>query len=140
MWPFKNCGTNQYIGNKGYYFLEKDKDIILIDYILGILLEDIFRQLILQRIRIKDSLRIFKDKDKDFLAIWEIYVESNMSFGSIHQNFVLVRHIAFCSQLLSLLTSSSVMWTFFFYLTLTFFYIKVTIFCFWLVIILVIYW
>ena len=30
---------------------------------LGILLEDIFRQLIRQRIRIKDILRIFKDKD-----------------------------------------------------------------------------
>ena len=53
------------IGNKGYDIFEKDKDNILVDSILGILLEDIFRQLILQRIRIKDSLRIFKDKDKD---------------------------------------------------------------------------
>ena len=83
------------IGNKGYDFLEKDKDKdnILIDNILGILLEDIFRQLILQRIRIKDSLRIFKDKDKDkdFWAIWEVYA------GSIHQNFVSVRHFVFCS-------------------------------------------
>ena len=81
------------IGNKGYDFLEKNKDKILIDNILGILLEDIFRQLILQRIRIKDSLRIFKDKDKDkdFWAIWEVYA------GSIHQNFVSVRHIVFCS-------------------------------------------
>ena len=52
--------------NKGYNFFEKDKDTILVDNILGILLEDIFRQLILQRIRIKDSLRIFKHKDKDF--------------------------------------------------------------------------
>ena len=95
MWPFKNCGTNQYIGNKGYYFLEKDKDKdnILIDYILGILLEDIFRHLIPQRIRIKDDLRIFKDKDKDkdCLAIWEVYA------GSIHQKFVSVRHIVFFS-------------------------------------------
>ena len=58
------------IGNKGYDFLEKDKDNILIDNILDILLEDIFRQLILQRIMIKDVLRIFKgkDKDKDFWA------------------------------------------------------------------------
>ena len=70
---------------------DKDKDNILIDNILGILLEDIFRQLILQRIRIKDSLRIFKDKDKDFWAIWEVYA------GSIHQNFVSVRHFVFCS-------------------------------------------
>ena len=55
------------LGNKGYDFFEKDKDKdnILVDDILGILSEDIFRQLILQRIRIKDSLRIFKDKDKD---------------------------------------------------------------------------
>ena len=83
------------LGNKGYDFFEKDKDKnnILIDNILGILLEDTFRQLILQRIRIKDSLRIFKDKDKDkdFWAIWEVYA------GSIHQNFVSVRHIVFCS-------------------------------------------
>ena len=59
------------IGNKGYAFFEKDKDKdnILVDNILGILLEDIFRQLILQRIRIKDILRIFKDKDKDYLII-----------------------------------------------------------------------
>ena len=72
---------------------DKDKDNILVDNILGILLEDIFRQLILQRIRIKDSLRIFKDKDKDkdFWAIWEVYA------GSIHQNFVSVRHFVFCS-------------------------------------------
>ena len=69
------------------------KDNILIDSILGILLEDIFRQFILQRIRIKDSLRIFKDKDKDFWVIWEVYA------GSIHQNFVSVIHIAFCSDL-----------------------------------------
>ena len=55
------------IGNKGYDFLEKDKDNILIDNILGILLEDTFRQLILQRIRIKDCLRIFKNKDKVFI-------------------------------------------------------------------------
>ena len=49
----------------------KDKDNILIDNILGILLEDIFRQLILQRIRIKDILRIFKDEDtdKDYWAL-----------------------------------------------------------------------
>ena len=84
-----------YVRNEGYDFLEKDKDKdnILIDNILGILLEDIFRQLILQRIRIKDSLRIFKDKDKDkdFWAIWEVYA------GSIHQNFVSVRHFVFCS-------------------------------------------
>ena len=58
-----------HIGNKGYDFFEKDKDKnnILIDNILGILLEDTFRQLILQRIRIKDSLRIFKNKDKVFI-------------------------------------------------------------------------
>ena len=87
--------SNNKLGNKEYDFLEKDKDKdnILIDNILGILLEDIFRQLILQRIRIKDSLRIFKDKDKDkdFWAIWEVYA------GSIHQNFVSVRHFVFCS-------------------------------------------
>ena len=41
---------------------DKDKDNILIENILGILLEDFFRQLILQRIGIKDNLRIFKDK------------------------------------------------------------------------------
>ena len=37
------------LGNKGYDFFEKnkDKDNILIDNILGILSEDIFRQLIL---------------------------------------------------------------------------------------------
>ena len=45
-----------HLGNKGYYFLEMDKDK---DNILGILLEDIFRQLILQMIRIKDSLTLF---------------------------------------------------------------------------------
>ena len=49
-----------------FFEKKKDKDNIFIDNILGILLEDIFRQLILQRIKIKDSLRIFKDKDKDF--------------------------------------------------------------------------
>ena len=51
------------LGNKGYDFFEKDKDKdnILVDNILAILLEDIFRQLILQRIRIKGILRIFKD-------------------------------------------------------------------------------
>ena len=42
------------VGNKGYDFFEKDKDNILVDNILGILLEDIFRQLIPRRIRIKD--------------------------------------------------------------------------------------
>ena len=31
-----------------------------------------------------------------------------LSVSSIHQNFALVRHIVFCSQLLSLLTSSSI--------------------------------
>ena len=86
---------------------DKDKDNIFVDNILGILLEGIFRQLILQRIRIKDILRIFKDKDKDFWAIWEVYAGSNIEF-CIYQNFALVRHIAFCLQLLSLLTSSSV--------------------------------
>ena len=42
------------LGNKGYYFFEKDKDKdnILVDNILAIILEDIFRQLILQKIRI----------------------------------------------------------------------------------------
>ena len=54
------------LGNKGYTFFEKDKDI-LVDNILTILLEDIVRQPILQRIRIKDSLRIFKNKDKIFI-------------------------------------------------------------------------
>ena len=55
--------VNCQLGNKGYDFFEKDKDKdnILVDNILAILLEDIFRQLILQRIRIKDILRIFKD-------------------------------------------------------------------------------
>ena len=62
--------------------MKKDKDNILIENILGILLEDFFRQLILQRIRIKDSLWIFKDKDKDkdFWAIWEVYAGSNIEF------------------------------------------------------------
>ena len=52
------------------------------DNILGIFLEDIFREPILQRIRIKDILRIFKDKDKDkdFWAIWEVYAGSNIEF------------------------------------------------------------
>ena len=63
-----------HLGNEGYDFFEKDKDNILVDIILGILLEDIFREPILQRIRIKDILRIFKDKDKDkdYLAICKI--------------------------------------------------------------------
>ena len=51
------------IGNKGYDFFEKDKDKdkdnILVDNILDILFEDIFRQLILQRIRKKGYLKIF---------------------------------------------------------------------------------
>ena len=51
--------------NKGYNFFEKDKDTILVVIILVILLEDIFREPILQRIRIKDILRIIKDKNKD---------------------------------------------------------------------------
>ena len=65
-----------------FFEKDKDKDNILVDNILGILLEDIFRQLILQRIRIKDSLSIFKykDKDKDFWAIWEVYAGSNIEF------------------------------------------------------------
>ena len=48
-----------HIGNKGYDFFEKDKDKdnILVDNILGILFEDIFRQPILQRIRIRDALK-----------------------------------------------------------------------------------
>ena len=39
------------VGNKGYAFFEKDKDKdnILVDNILAILLEDIFRQLILHK-------------------------------------------------------------------------------------------
>ena len=44
-----------------FFEKDKDKDNILVDNILAILLEDIFRQLILQRMRIKDILRIFKD-------------------------------------------------------------------------------
>ena len=64
------------VGNKGYAFFEKDKDKnnIHVDNILGILLENFFRQLILQRIRIKNNISIFKDKDKnkDYLAIREI--------------------------------------------------------------------
>ena len=52
---------NRGVGNKGYDFVLRRIRI----NILGILLEDIFRPLILQRIRIKDSLRIFKDKNKD---------------------------------------------------------------------------
>ena len=59
---------------------DKDKDNILVDDILVILLEDIFRQLILQRVMIKDSLRIFKDKDKDFWPIWEVCAGSNIEF------------------------------------------------------------
>ena len=44
-----------------FFEKDKDKDNILVDNILAILLEDIFRQIILQRIRIKDISRIFKD-------------------------------------------------------------------------------
>ena len=70
------------VGNKGYAFFEKDKDkdIILVGNILAILLEDIFRQLILQRIRIKDILRTFRDqyKDTDFWVICEFYEESRI--------------------------------------------------------------
>ena len=53
---------------------DKDKDNILVNNILAILLEEFFLQLILHRIRIEDILRIFKDKDKDkgYLAICEI--------------------------------------------------------------------
>ena len=56
------------LANKGYAFFDKDKDKdnILVGNIVAILLKDIFRQLILQRIRIKDILRIVKDEDKDF--------------------------------------------------------------------------
>ena len=36
-----------------FFSQDKDKDNILVDNILGIRVEDIFRQLILQRIRIK---------------------------------------------------------------------------------------
>ena len=57
------------VGNKG---ITKDKYDILANNILCILLEDIFRQLIHQSIRIKDSLRIYRDKDKDFLAIGRV--------------------------------------------------------------------
>ena len=68
------------LGNKGYDIFEKDKDNILVANILGILIEDIFRQLILQRIRIKDILRIFKDweKDMDFWVICEVYAGSEI--------------------------------------------------------------
>ena len=70
------------LGNKEHDFFEKDKDKdnILVDNILAILLEDIFRQLILQRIRIKDILRIFKDQDKDtdFWVICEFYAGSRI--------------------------------------------------------------
>ena len=62
------------------FYFEKDKNNIIVDNILFILLEEIFRQLILQRIRIKDILRIFKDKDKDFWAICEVYAGSSFEF------------------------------------------------------------
>ena len=52
-------------GFRDFFYKDNDKDDILVDNILGILLDDIFRQPILQRIRIKDILRIFKDKDID---------------------------------------------------------------------------
>ena len=52
-----------------FFEKDKDKENILVDKILGILLKDIFREVILQRIKIKDILRIFKDKDKHFWAI-----------------------------------------------------------------------
>ena len=52
------------------FFFEKDKDK---DDILVILLEEIFRQLILYRIGIKDNSRISKDKGKDFGLFLEIY-------------------------------------------------------------------
>ena len=70
------------------------KDNILIDSILGILLEDIFRQFILQRIRIKDSLRIFKDKDKDkdFWVIWDVYAGSKLCFSYTY--FILLRPLS----------------------------------------------
>ena len=68
-----SCNNTLKLGNKGYDIFEKnkDKDNIPVDNILGILLEIILRQLILQRIRIKDILRIFKDqyKDKNFWVI-----------------------------------------------------------------------
>ena len=72
---------------------DKDKNNIYVDNILGILLENIFRQLILQRIRIKNNLRIFKDKDKnkDFWGIWEVYVWSSIEFWICLSKLVLVR-------------------------------------------------
>ena len=62
-------------------FFKKDNNI-LVDNILSILSEDIFLQLILQRLRVKANLRIFKDKDKDkdFWAIREVYAGSNIEF------------------------------------------------------------
>ena len=120
-----------HLGNEGYDFFEKDKDNILVDIILGILLENIFREPILQRIRIKDMLRIFKDMNKD-KEIWEIYlgfaifrlyliILQGSSFRTIHQYFILVRPIVFCLHLLRLcLNLFHLFQPFFFYLTLTF--------------------
>ena len=71
-----------HLGNEGYDFFEKDKDNILVDIILGILLEDIFREPILQRIRIKDILRIFKDINKD-KEIWEIFLGFGILYSTL---------------------------------------------------------
>ena len=65
-----------------FFEKDKDKDDILVVNILGILLDNIFRKLILQWVRIKDSLRIYKDnnRDKEFWAIWEVFAGSNIDF------------------------------------------------------------
>ena len=88
-----------HLGNEGYDFFEKDKDNILVDIILGILLEDIFREPILQRIRIKVIQRKFKDKNKEnnYFKLWEF------TWGlTIHQYLILLRPIVFCLHLLCL--------------------------------------
>ena len=62
---------------------------MLVDNIRGILLEDIFRQFIFQKIRIKDTLRIFKDKerDMDFWVIREGYARSEIA-RVVHDLFI----------------------------------------------------
>ena len=89
-WSWLDLGNKQWV----FFYKDKNKDNIPVDNILGILLESIFR--------------IFMDKY--FLAIWEIYVGSEVfrlymidlwgsRFGTLYEYFVLVRPIVFCSHL-----------------------------------------
>ena len=87
------------VGNKGYAFFEKDKDNILVYNILAILLEDFFRQLILQRIRLKDILRYSRIRIRIWILGGFVKFMQGLKFftvlssGSINQNFTLVGYI-----------------------------------------------